>query len=76
MYTQLRVVMGSATGVMENGTKVDFIVPSGELKTDDPFNVTVGQTASLTLDIDLSRSIARADSQWLFVPVLGSVKES
>ncbi len=76
MYTQLRLVVSSVTGVMENGTKIDFIVPSGELKTDDPFNVTVGQTTSLTLDIDLSRSIVHADSMWLFTPVIGSVKES
>lgn len=76
MYTQLRIVVSSVTGVMENGTKVDFIVPSGELKTDGPFNVTVGQTTSLTLDIDLSRSIVHADSMWLFLPVLGSVQET
>ena len=76
MYTQLRIDVSSATGVMENGTTVHFIVPSGELKTDDPFNITVGQTTSLTLDIDLSRSIVHADSMWLFVPVISSVKES
>src|SRR6266566_1506694 len=76
MYTQLRIDVSSATGVMENGTTVHFIVPSDVLKTDDPFNVTVGQTTSLTLDIDLSRSIVHADSKWLFVPVISAVQES
>lgn len=76
MYTQLRIDVSSATGVMENGTTVRFIVPSDVLKTDDPFNVTVGQTTSLTLDIDLSRSIVHADSKWLFVPVISAVQES
>ncbi len=76
MYTQLRIDVSSATGVMENGTTIHFIVPSGVLKTDDPFNVTVGQTTSLTLDIDLSRSIVHADSMWLFVPVISSVQET
>ena len=75
-YTQLRIDVSSATGVMQNGTSVHFVVPSGVLKTDDPFNVTVGQTTSLTLDIDLSRSIVHADSMWLFVPVISSVQES
>jgi len=75
-YTQLRIDVSSATGVMENGTTVHFIVPSGVLKTDNPFNVTVGQTTSLTLDIDLTRSIVHADSMWLFVPVLSSVQET
>jgi len=36
----------------------------------------VGQTTSLTLDIDLSRSIVHADSKWLFVPVISAVQES
>jgi Domain of unknown function (DUF4382) len=76
MYTQLRIDVNSATGVMENGTTVHFVVPSGELKTDDPFNITVGQTTSLTLDIDLSRSIVHADGMWLFLPVISSVQES
>jgi len=76
MYTQLRIDVSSATGVMENGTTVHFIVPSGVLKTDNPFNVTIGQTTSLMLDIDLSRSIVHADSKWLFVPVVSSVQES
>ncbi len=76
MYTQLRIVVKSASGEMSNGTKVDFVVPSGELKTDDPFNVTLGQTTALTLDIDLSRSIVQADSMWLLLPVIASVQES
>jgi Domain of unknown function (DUF4382) len=76
MYTQLRIVVSSASGVMENGTKVDFVVPSGVLKTDDPFNVTLGQTTSLTFDIDLSRSIVHADGMWLFLPVISSVQET
>lgn len=76
MYTQLRIVVSSASGQMMNGMKANFTVPSGELKTDDPFNITVGQTTSLTVDIDLSRSIVRADGMWLFLPVLGSVRQA
>lgn len=75
-YTQLRLVVSSATGVMANGTKVDFVVPSGVLKTDHPFTITAGQTTSLTLDVDLARSIVHADSMWLFLPVIGSVHET
>jgi Domain of unknown function (DUF4382) len=76
MYTQLRLVVSSAQGVMQNGTKVNFTVPSGVLKTDDPFNVTVGHLTSLTLEIDLSRSIVHAGAEWLFLPVFAAVQES
>lgn len=75
-YTQLRIMVKSAQGVMTNGTKVDFTVPSGELKTADPFNITLGQTTSLTIDINLARSIVHAGSMWIFTPVLGSVQVS
>ena len=73
-YTQLRIVVQSAQGVMTNGTQVNFTVPSGELMTADAFNVSVGQTTSLTVDIDLARSIVDAGNVWLFTPVLGSVQ--
>jgi hypothetical protein len=75
-YTQLRLVVSAAQGVMTNGTKVDFIVPSGVLKTDDPFNVTVGHLTAVTLEIDLNRSIVHADDKWLFLPVFAAVQES
>jgi hypothetical protein len=75
-YTQLRIVVQSAQGVMVNGTKVNFTVPSGELKTADAFNITLGQTTSLTIDINLARSIVEAGNTWIFTPVLGSVQIS
>lgn len=75
-YTQLRIVVQSAQGVMTNGTKVTFTVPSGELKTADPFNITLGQTTSLTIDINLARSIVDANGTWIFTPVIGSVRLS
>lgn len=76
MYTQLRIVVQSVQGVMTNGTKVNFTVPSGELKTADAFNITVGQTTSMTISIDLSRSIVEAGNTWIFTPVLGSIQTS
>lgn len=74
MYTQLRIVVSQATGVMQNGTEVNFTVPSGNLVTTDPFNITSGQTTGQTIEIDLSRSIVQADGVWLFTPVLGSIE--
>ncbi len=72
-YTQVRIVAKSVTGVMTNGTKVTFSVPSGELRTTNPFNVLEGQTTSLTIDIDLEHSIVSENGKWAFKPVLGHV---
>ncbi len=75
-YTQIRIVVKSVTGVMANNTQVDFTVPSGELKTADAFNITTGETTSLTIDINLARSVVDANGTWIFTPVLGSIQTS
>jgi hypothetical protein len=74
-YTQIRLVVTAVTGTMADGTIVNFTVPSGELKTTHPFNVTAGHTETLTLDFDLSHSIVHESSDWKFKPVLGSITE-
>lgn len=75
-YTQIRIVVANATGVMADGTSVVFKVPSGELKTTHPFNVTKDHTKALTIDIDLEHSIVHNAQGWIFKPVLGAVSES
>jgi hypothetical protein len=72
-YTQIRIAVTNVTGIMTDGTHVNFTVPSGELKTTHPFNVSAGSTTKLTLEIDLSRSITQAGDKWLFAPVLGAI---
>ncbi len=72
-YTQIRLVVINVTGMMDDGTHVNFTVPSGELKTTHPFNVTKGSATKLTLEIDLSKSIVQAGGKWSFKPVLGAI---
>jgi len=74
-YTQIRIVVDSGGGTLANGTLVNFTVPSGELKINHPFNVTAGETTTLTVDIDLSKSIIENHSGWKFKPVLGSITQ-
>lgn len=76
IYTQIRINVTAAQGVMTNGTEVNFTIPSGMLQTDRPFNITSGGTTGLTLDIDLRRSIVEADGVWIFTPILASVQMS
>ena len=75
-YTQLRIVVEKAWGVTSNGQSYNFTVPSGVLKTDDPFTVSTGQMSSLTLDVNLSHSIVWTDMGYLFTPVIGSIQSS
>ncbi len=72
-YTQIRILVSSATGQRTNGTTVTFSVPSGELKTTTPFEIRSGSTTTLTVDIDLSRSIVMASGTWTFTPILGHI---
>lgn len=74
-YTQIRIVVESVVGTMVDGTVVNFKVPSGELKIIHPFNVTAGDTTTLTVDIDLSKSIVETSQGWTFKPVLGSITQ-
>ena len=75
-YTQIRLVVDAVTGTMANGTVITFKVPSGELKTTHPFNVTAGQTTTLTLDFDLDHSIVHNANGYTFKPVLGAITVS
>ncbi len=72
-YTQIRIVVASASGTMRGGTFVAMTVPDGILKTDTPFDLRAGGVTTVTLDFDLAHSIHLADGSWIFKPVLGSV---
>jgi len=71
-YTQLRIVVDSATGVMADGTAVNFTVPSGVLKLRGPF--AVGGNETLSLAVNLSHIIHESGAgDWKLGPVLGQL---
>ncbi len=72
-YTQIRIVVTSASGTMMGGNSVPMTVPDGILKTDTPFDLKAGGVTTVTLDFDLAHSIHQAGGSWVFMPVLGSV---
>ncbi len=72
-FEQLRIDVSSASGVTSTGQTVAFTVPSGDLKTDEQFEIVSGKTTTLTLDVDLSRSIVKTSTGWIFTPVIGSI---
>jgi len=75
-YTQLRIVVEKAWGVTSTGKSYNFTVPSGDLRTDDPFTVSTGLVSSLTLDINLGHSVVWTATGYVFTPVIGSIQSS
>lgn len=75
-YTQIRIVVSSVDGVLEDGPAVILTVPDGVLKIVTPFDLSSGGTTAITVDFDLADSIHLAGDKWIFRPVLGSVQIS
>jgi hypothetical protein len=73
MYTQIRIIVESVEGVPASGAPVMMSVPDGILKTATPFTLRGGGTTTVTLDLDLARSIQQANGVWIFTPVLGQI---
>lgn len=73
MYTQIRIIVTSVQGVPTSGAPVMMSVPDGVLKTTTPFTLRGGSTTTVTLDLDLARSIHEANGVWIFTPVLGQI---
>lgn len=69
-YTQLRIIVGSAVGVLKTGENVTVRVPSGELKTHTPFDLKAGGTATIVLRLN----VHQAGGDYMLQPSLGSVK--
>jgi len=66
-YTKLWIVVDSATGVLkETAENITFDVPSGDLKIQQSFEITQGNT-TIDVEIDLERSV-------LYVPQGGVYK--
>lgn len=72
-YTDIRIVVASASGQLSMGETVNITVSSGELKINHPFEISSARTTSLTVEIDLSRSIGQNGTAYVFTPVVGSV---
>lgn len=72
-YTQLRIVVTLVQGVLSGGSSVTLTVPDGVLMTAVPFVIHGGGTTTLSVDLDLARSIHQANGVWIFSPVIGPV---
>jgi hypothetical protein len=71
-YTQLRIIVASAVGVLKTGQNVTVTVPSGELKTSTPFDLKGGGSATIVLRLN----VHEAGGQYMLQPSLGSVSTS
>jgi len=63
-YTQVRIVVSSATIKFENGTEQPLEIPSDNLKTDKNFTISLddGSAVDIVIHFDLSKSIVATGS--------------
>ena len=79
-YTQVRLVIESATIKFDNGDEFPVEIPSGNLKTDKNFTFDPQNPADIIIDFDLSQSLVVTDPfgtpSYKLKPVLHIVKAS
>jgi uncharacterized protein DUF4382 len=74
-YQQVRVYVDRVEATKKSdGSEVVMTVPSGVLRTTKSFEVKAGGNTTLTLELDLDRSINCNGDSCRFSPVLGKVE--
>ena len=73
-YQQVRFYIDSVVGTKADGSKVNMTVPSGFARTSGSFTVTAGGNTTITVDIDLDRSISCNNNSCRFQPHLGRIQ--
>lgn len=74
-YTQVRLYVDRVVATKKaDGSEVTMTVPSGVLRTAKSFEVRAGGNTTLTLEVDLDRSIACNPQGCRFAPVVGKVE--
>ncbi len=71
-YTEARLLVSAAVGVLKTGETVSLTVPGGELKTTNPFDL--GPQGSVTVLVRIH--VVHAGPNWHLEPVLGSVQQT
>ena len=69
-YTQLRIIVDSAVGMLKTGGNVTVRVPSGELKTNTPFELKAGGSATIVLRLN----VHQAGGDYMLQPSIGSIQ--
>ncbi len=71
-YEQIRLVVVNVTGIDTAGARWNITVVNDTLKIVQQFQVTSGATTTITIDIDLGRSIVQDVGGYKFTPVIGA----
>lgn len=73
-YTQIRLIVESAEGTLNDGSEVTVDVPNGMLFVIKPFTIEAGMTTTFTLDINVVKSGGQGGSEasYRLTPVVGS----
>lgn len=77
-YTQVRLIVESADGTLNDGSQVTVDVPNGMLFVIKPFTIEEGKTTTFVLDINVVKSGGQGQSEtsYRLMPVVGSSQAS
>ncbi len=71
-YTQIRVEVADAYGVLTDGSTVPITVSSGTVKVVRSFTVEADRESRIVIDFDLDRSLReQGQGEWRLTPVVG-----
>jgi len=70
MYTQVRLTVTSAYGVLKAGGTVNVTVPSGELRFVQSFQIVENKTTTFVLDLNV---VKQGNENYKLTPVAGKV---
>jgi hypothetical protein len=73
-YTQIRLLVSSAK-LWISGEEKSLKIPSGTIKLIHPFTINDGETTTLTIDFDASKSVHQAGSQYIMKPTIKVITE-
>ena len=69
-YTQVRLVVDNAVGILEIGGTENITVPSGELKLVQSFQIEENKTTTFVFDLNVVKT---GDNAYMLEPVAGKV---
>lgn len=74
-YTEIRLYVTSATGILTDGTLINITIPgqNGLVKLVKSFDVSATGTAKLIADFDAPNSVVSSGSSYHLTPVVGRV---
>jgi len=77
-YTEIRLYISTASATLQNGTKVQLVIPGKEniVRVVQTFVIDSGKTTNLSMYFDAQNSVIKAGDQYILKPVVANLRET